>query len=240
MRPGSSGHAAAPAKGTATVARRFGRQVEADHRLIVERTRGPRRAVGAGFRSAGGSAPRSPAKAGFRAPRRQAQAEQVVEGVHHRHQAEAGEQEDQRVAEAEVVVDGADQHHREDDGEKQPAAVGTMKMRRCPRTIGNCSSRPSRNSQRAKACEQAHQGSGCERISAAMSSASAWLPLTSDAGGGGRLPAGRPARPPAGPCLRPSVKAQARAAASSDRAARGLRPCTKRGSLRVASTSSCT
>jgi hypothetical protein len=75
-----------------------------------------------------------------------------VKGVHHGHQPESGEQKDQRVAEAEVVVDGADQHHRQNDGEKEAGRdVGTMKMRRCPRTIGNCSSRARWNSQRWKA-----------------------------------------------------------------------------------------
>ena len=52
-------------------------------------------------------------------PRHEAQGDQIVKGVHHRHHAEPAEQENQRMAKAEVVVDRANQHQDQDDGKQQ-------------------------------------------------------------------------------------------------------------------------
>jgi hypothetical protein len=59
---------------------------------------------------------------GGHSPGCQAQAEEVVEGMHHGHDAQAGEQKNQRVAETQVVVDGADEHHHQDDGKEDAGA----------------------------------------------------------------------------------------------------------------------
>jgi hypothetical protein len=55
-------------------------------------------------------------------PRGQAQAKEVVKGMHHGHDAQAGEEKDQRVAETQVVVDGPDEHDHQDQGEEEAGA----------------------------------------------------------------------------------------------------------------------
>src|SRR3990167_3024582 len=166
------------------------------------------------------------------------QAVQVAKGMDHADDAEPGEQEDQRMAERQVVVDGADQHQEQRRREQQTAARRDDENPALAEAQGRRAVAAPAKQVLLERRDEAHgsQGMATLRISVAMSSARAWPPPWAERRRC-RATAGRTAWTSSGRTMsRPSSQAQARAAASRARPARGDRPCWKLGVCRLAST----